>query len=150
MTPYEFAESRIGTHERPGPLADHPFVLECLSLVHVPKAMLHDETPWCAAFVHRCLLAGGIQGTGKANARSYLQWGRHVPLDQIQQGDVVVFWRESPKGIKGHVAFYVEGNDTHVLVLGGNQGNGVRKAFYPRSRILGVRRATEAQNTRPA
>jgi hypothetical protein len=76
-----------------------------------------------------------------------LTWGEPA-TEPYRPGDVVVFWRERPGGIKGHVAFFVEENDTHVLVLGGNQNNAVRKAYYPKTRILGVRRApTQAPRT---
>ena len=100
-----------------------------------------DETPWCAAFVGSVLAQCGIAGTGKLNARSYLDWGVEVSLKDAEPGDVVIFSRgKSPT--QGHVAFF-DGwaNNSSINVVGGNQGNAVTRQAYPVSRVLGVRRA---------
>ncbi len=99
------------------------------------------KTAWCAAFVDAILHAsnqGG--GTGKLNARSYLNWG--VPVDEPRRGDVVVFSRGDPNGWQGHVGFF-EGYDENgnIRVLGGNQGNSVSVTSYSPERLLGFRRA---------
>lgn len=99
------------------------------------------KTAWCAAFVdavlHKSNLGGG---TGKLNARSYLNWG--VPVDTPRRGDVVVFSRGDPNGWQGHVGFF-EGYDSNgnIRVLGGNQGNQVSVTSYNPNRLLGFRRA---------
>lgn len=99
------------------------------------------KTAWCAAFVdavlHKSNLGGG---TGKLNARSYLNWG--VPVDTPRRGDVVVFSRGDPNGWQGHVGFF-EGYDSNgnIRVLGGNQGNQVSVTSYSPDRLLGFRRA---------
>jgi uncharacterized protein (TIGR02594 family) len=98
-----------------------------------------DETPWCAAFVGSVLGEIGIPGTGKLNARSYLDWGG--PVNLPTPGDVVVFWRGSPSGWQGHVAFFVRWDGaSHLIVRGGNQGNAVNDKRYPVNRVLGFRR----------
>ncbi|MBM2293857.1 TIGR02594 family protein [Sulfitobacter pseudonitzschiae] len=100
-----------------------------------------DETAWCAAFVGSVLAQVGLPNSGKLNARSYLDWGREVAPADARAGDVVVFWRGSPSGWQGHVAFLVRFESDRVIVRGGNQGNKVSDASYPLSRMLGLRRA---------
>lgn len=110
-----------------------------------------DETPWCSAFVGAVLAQLGLPHTARLNARSYLEWGAPVALEEAKPGDVVVFWRGNPGGSQGHVAFYVRHEDSRILVRGGNQGNRVSDAWYPADRLLGVRRysAALAQLARP-
>lgn len=96
-----------------------------------------DETAWCAAFVNWCMKQNGVKGSGLANARSFLKWGTQTTKPRV--GDVVVFWRGSVSGWQGHVALYVSETATHVKVLGGNQGNAVTMANFPKSKVLGYR-----------
>jgi len=100
-----------------------------------------DETAWCAAFVGAMLKRAGMPHTGKLNARSYLDWGDEVALEDAQEGDIVVFWRGTPDGWQGHVGFFVRRAGVSIEVLGGNQANQVNVKRYPVDRLLGVRRA---------
>lgn len=98
----------------------------------------NDELPWCAAFVGGVLEECGIQSAGKLQARSYLKWGRF--LDNPTQGCVVVFWRGSKLGFKGHIGFVVgQTKDGDLMVLGGNQGDAVNIRRFKRDRVLGYR-----------
>lgn len=98
-----------------------------------------DETPWCAAFVGAVLERSGIPSSGKLHARSYQTYG--LPTDEKPcVGDIVVLWRESTKSWKGHVGFYMGQSETHVYMLGGNQGNQVCVAPYSKSRLLTIRK----------
>jgi uncharacterized protein (TIGR02594 family) len=99
--------------------------------------MDQDETPWCSAFVNFVLRSAGYAITGRANARSWLDYG--VPLDQPQYGAITVFWRDSIQGPFGHVAFYLADRGVDVRVLGGNQQNAVAGGLYARVRLLGYR-----------
>lgn len=99
-----------------------------------------DETAWCAAFVGAMLKRAGMPHTGQLNARSYLNWGEPVALEDAQEGDIAVFSRGDPNGWKGHVAFYVSHKGAHISVLGGNQDNQVNEKNYAKSRLLGIRR----------
>lgn len=100
------------------------------------------NTPWCAAFVNSVLGSSGSKGTGSLAARSFLNWGQAV--DRPTEGDVVVFSRGNPKAGTGHVGFYageeVRNGQTYIKVLGGNQSNSVSYSYYPKSRLLGIRR----------
>lgn len=99
-----------------------------------------DEVPWCAAFVNWVLFKSGITGTKSAAARSFLRWGRSV---KPKYGDVVVFWRQSPKSYKGHVGFFVSRGLFKVKVLGGNQMNRVSVRKYWRFMVLDYRRVKQ-------
>ena len=91
----------------------------------------NDELPWCAAFVGAMLYRVGREGTGKLNARSYEDWGFDVTTNP-KVGDIVVLWRQNKTCGKGHIGFYIREDDTHVYMLGGNQGNKfllIRKSF---------------------
>ena len=122
------------------------------SIIAMFKASGHewvrdDETPWCAAFVNAVLADCDLRGTGKLNARSFLEWGEPVDLADAKHGDVVVFWRGSPDGWQGHVGFFAGTAGQNVMVLGGNQSNKVSIAAYGKDRLLGVRRMRMPRST---
>lgn len=138
------AERELGIAEIPGPAANAR-IAEYLGIVGAGES---DETPWCAAFANWCLAKAGVVGTGKPNARSFLDIGESVQLLEANPGDIVVFWRGDPKGWTGHVAFFwARRDDDTIEVLGGNQSNAVSIATYPIRRILGIRRVHQLQTT---
>ena len=100
-------------------------------------------TAWCAGWVNAALKQGGLEGTGKLTARSFMDWGEAA--DEPQIGDLAVFSRGDPNGWQGHVGFY-KGKDEHgnIRVLGGNQSNSVNVSSYSPDRLLGYRRAPAA------
>lgn len=99
-------------------------------------ASLHDEVAWCAAFVGACLERAGLASTRSLMARSYLQWGE--ALGEARFGAIAVLSRGSDPAA-GHVGFLVGETQGHVVLLGGNQGDAVGVAAYPRARLLGLR-----------
>lgn len=100
-----------------------------------------DETAWCSAFMNFVAKKAGAECSGKLNARSWLSVGTRI-TGQPKPGDAVVFWRESRKSWKGHIAIFIRETDTHVYVLGGNQGNRVCITPYPKYRVLEYRDIT--------
>lgn len=98
--------------------------------------IVRDEVAWCAAFCGACLERTGIASTRSLLARSYLKWG--VALARPRVGCIAVLSRGSDPG-KGHVGFWLGETDNAVILLGGNQGNAVSVAHYPKSRLLGLR-----------
>ena len=69
-----------------------------------------------------------------------MNWGEAV--DDPQEGDVVVLWRESRDSWKGHVGFFSGYDDNgDIKVLGGNQGDSVSIKSYSKNRLLGFRRS---------
>lgn len=111
-----------------------------------------DETAWCAAFVGAMLKRAGLPHTGQLTARSYLQWGLPVDLNDLQEGDVCI-WRRGSVAWQGHVAFAVRQQDNRILALGGNQRNQVNETWYNikgENGLLGIRRAeSRAIGTEP-
>lgn len=139
MTAFEIARSYIGTAEAPGPV-NNPDIMDMYSSVG-HDWVEHDSVAWCAAFVGHCLEQAGLRSTRRLTARSYLDWGLPVDLDDAQEGDIVVFWRGRRDGGQGHVGFFVARAGASIEVLGGNQADGVTIRRYARAKLLGVRRA---------
>lgn len=133
------ARSKLGEHELAGD-ADNPFIVACLAAVGLPHQ--HDETAWCSAFANWAMRSVGMTATGRANARSWLQWGEPLPKPII--GAVCVFSRP-PDPSHGHVGFYAGETEDSVLVLGGNEDNRVEIKPYPKARLIGYRWPTAGQ-----
>lgn len=131
----------LGEKEIRGP-KHNPKIVTFWQKIRLP-GIKDDETPWCAAFVGACLELAGFVSTRKGNARSYKNWGRKLSKPCV--GAIVVFWRGSRSGWKGHVGYLVgiDGKG-RWLILGGNQGNAVSIRAYaapgqPGSRVLDIR-----------
>lgn len=130
------ARKEIGVREYPGP-KDNPRVVEYIKATSITPTMWHDETPWCASFVCWCLEQVGIRSTRRANARSYLDFGREITTPE--PGCIAVFARGDHPA-QGHVGFVVGvESDGDLQILGGNQANRVCIELQPRSRLLGLR-----------
>lgn len=138
MTPFDIARSYIGTTEGPGP-ADNPIIMEMYASVG-HDWVEHDSVAWCAAFVGHCLERAGIRSTRKLTARSYLDWGIPIEVEDAQQGDIGVIPRGTSSW-QGHVFFIDRIEGQWVWGLGGNQDDAVNVKRYPVSKLLGVRRA---------
>jgi uncharacterized protein (TIGR02594 family) len=96
----------------------------------------NDETAWCSSFVNWCLKQAFIKGTGRANARSWLDWG--YPCSDNVLGSIVVMTRgDNPAN--GHVGFLAGFDDTSVYILSGNQDNMVKYKKFDRSIVLDYR-----------
>ena len=125
-----FAE--LGVEETPGP-ENTPRISEYLLTVGQPA---DDEIPWCAAFVNWCLKQCGLTGTGYANARSYLEWGRTC---SALPGAIAVI----PRGVEawmGHVVIVAQVNaDNTLYAVGGNHGKRVSLCVIPENKVLGYR-----------
>lgn len=129
----EVAHGEMGQSEVTG-AKSNPRIVEYFSSTNY--AVTDDQTPWCSAFVNWCFQKAATKGTGKANARSWLDWGKAC---KPVVGAVVVLSRGNNPAL-GHVGFYVGRNpDGSINVLGGNQGNKVCVQAYPASRVLGYR-----------
>lgn len=93
-----------------------------------------DETPWCAAFVGAMLERVGIKSSRFESAASYLQWGNKI--DKPVYGCIAVFSRVGG----GHVGFVVgQTENGNLLILGGNQSDGVNIKAFSRDRVTGYR-----------
>lgn len=134
---YLTALAELGVHETPGN-EDTKRIQEYFAATQLGPHV-HDETPWCAAFVGFCLHSAGYASSGSAAARSYLDWG--TPLLSPRLGCVCIFSRP-PNRASGHVTFYAGPGHTDpesISCLGGNQGNRVCVVDEPLNRLLGYR-----------
>jgi uncharacterized protein (TIGR02594 family) len=94
-----------------------------------------DEVPWCASFVNWVLGKAGYKGTGSAGASSFLKWGRE--LEVPRPGCVVVIKQKrrtadhaSGTATGYHVGFFVSSDADGITLLGGNQGDTVKRAEF--------------------
>jgi len=99
-----------------------------------------DEQAWCSIFMNWVAFKSNLERSNKGNARSWLAVGLEVTEPQI--GDIVIFWRGTRSGWKGHVGIFYgfTSNKKYIKVLGGNQSDSVNIQNYPVHRLLGYRR----------
>lgn len=128
------ARKELGVAELPGG-AHNPRILEYFKRTSYKAAT--DEEAWCSAFVSWVLEECGLSSTKSAWARSYLTWGARI-INPVE-GCIVVLSRGADRA-QGHVGFYVGEDESNIFVLGGNQGNAVKIAAYPKTRFLDYRR----------
>lgn len=138
----KIAFGELGTEEIVGD-KHNPEVLKYAKETKI-AGITTDEIAWCSTFVNWVAMKAGLQYTGKANARSWLNVGTKVTTPE--PGDVVVFWRESPQSWKGHVGIFlgVSTDKKRVYCIGGNQGNRVSVSAYRLENVLSYQRLIPA------
>ncbi len=134
----KIAFNELGTEEIVGE-QHNPEVLKYAKDTKI-AGVTTDEIPWCSTFVNWVAWKAGLQISGKANARSWLNVGTKVTVPE--PGDVVVYWRDSPQSWKGHVGFFLgfSSDKKRVYTLGGNQGNRVSVSAYRVDSVLSFQR----------
>ncbi|HZT48538.1 MAG TPA: TIGR02594 family protein [Hyphomicrobiaceae bacterium] len=138
----ELAWADLGVAEAPG-ADNNSKVLRYYADAGHPEVRA-DEVAWCAAFVGACLERAGVGGTRSLMARSYLAWGE--PLSEPRAGAIAVLSRGSDPSL-GHVGFLVGLTPSQAVLLGGNQGDAVSVAAFPRAHLLGLRWPATAVTT---
>ena len=133
--------------EQPGSGRDHPLIQWWLSLCGFGLDV-HDEVPWCSAFVNGIAWDLRLPRSKSAMARSWLDVGVSVAvLEAIPGFDVVILKRGAPPN--GHVGFFAGRTSLPtspasmmdgVRVLGGNQDNSISAKTFAQADVLGVRR----------
>jgi uncharacterized protein (TIGR02594 family) len=141
----KIAVGELGQHERPGKRHNNPRIMSYLSAVGLSN---WDETPWCSAFANWCLWAAGIPGSGRANARSWLDWGSALGPTHPRFGCVTVL-RRTANPARGHVGFWLGSHAGQAVLLGGNQSDSVCVKSYPLSHVLGHRWPLPGLETTP-
>lgn len=148
ITAFDIAQRFVGVTETPG-LTATPQILAMLRLDGAWPS--DDSVPWCSAFTNWIAWLLRLPRSKSLAARSWLEVGRPVSLEQAEPGfDVVVFSRGKGKqpdasviDAPGHVGFFAGVEGDNVLSLGGNQGDSVSVARFPKARVLGVRRLSD-------
>ncbi len=142
----EIAYTQYGVTEIPGSESNTKIGEYLLSVGMEPD----DEIPWCSGSLNWTMLQANIEGTNKANARSWLNWG--IKLDKPRLGCVVILWRISRQSRFGHCGLlvgisverwkgshgYYEGVP-YIYLLGGNQSNMYKVSKFPELRVLEYR-----------
>lgn len=145
VSAFSMAQRFIGVKEVPGQ-SSNPLILGMLRLdMGWPE---DDAVPWCSAFVNYIAWLLRLPRSKHLRARSWLMVGRAIsdPLDAEAAFDVVVLQRGGVKlgpevlDAPGHVGFFAGVEGDRILVLGGNQGDSVSVASFPRRDLLGLRR----------
>lgn len=139
ITPYHLAlrMAAAGVKEIPGPKTN--WLIAAMNWLALGSA--NEDDPWCGSLMHFThWLLGYETPKNPAGARNWLNAGKTVKIEDAQPGDVVILWRENPKGWKGHVGYFHAWGPGTVRLLGGNQSDAVNVASFARNRILGVRR----------
>lgn len=134
----------LGAREQPGAESNARITALYRDAGH--PGVRSDETAWCAAFTGACLERAGIRSTRSLMARSYQAWGQ--PVDGFRLGAIAVLSRTANPSL-GHVGFLVGERDGHVVLLGGNQGDAVSVAVFPRSRLLSLRWPVSEERDEP-
>lgn len=145
ITAYELAQRFNGIKEVSGK-ASNPQIMAMLTLDS--KWPEDDSVPWCSGFMNYICWLLRLPRSKSLRARSWLLVGEPVHLGHAEVGfDVVILQRggglqPGPDVIEapGHVGFYAGREGGDVLILGGNQSDGVNISRYPQDRILGIRR----------
>jgi uncharacterized protein (TIGR02594 family) len=101
-----------------------------------------STTPWCACMMNACERAAGNKGTGKQNARSFLDYGTKIEPRFMQEGDILIFKRGNSNW-QGHVTYYAGKKDEYgnLLCIGGNQSDKVCYSWHSPNNLIGVRRS---------
>lgn len=136
------AEGRklIGNYEIAGK-KDNPVIMQLWKDVFDAQGKKNwintEETPWCGAFVGAVLVRSNLLKHVPKFFFRALEWnlvGRK--LSKPAYGCVVVMSRKGG----GHVGFCVGKDQSgNIMILGGNQGNGVNIKPFNKERIVGYR-----------
>lgn len=133
----EIALGLIGTKEFPGK-PSNPIIDQFFRDAGFPK--WKDDVPWCAVFVASMLKRAGLSNEVAKDhwawAASYAKLGRK--LTEPVYGCVGVKTRNGG----GHVGFVVAANSATIWLLGGNQGDAVSIAAFPRKTFTAFRLPT--------
>ena len=130
---YDIAVAEIGVKELLGPNKNNKRIIEYHGTTTLGAKT--DEVPWCSSFVNWVMIQSGIKGTNNALAKSWATWGQEIKTPA--KGDIVVIKRINKNSDKAtgsstgyHVGFYVTSNNAVISILGGNQGNQVKKSNF--------------------
>ena len=137
ITAFDLAQRFVGTEEMSGTMSN-PQILAMLKLDdNWPE---DDSVPWCSAFVNYIAWLLRLPRSKKLNARSWLEIGKVVNLEEAKSDFDIAIFKRSEDGVSGHVGFYAGIEDDLIYVLGGNQSDSVKIATYNKVKLLGVRR----------
>jgi uncharacterized protein (TIGR02594 family) len=97
-----------------------------------------DGVAWCGAFVSWCLKQANRHANVLLSALA-VAWLKNGDALQGPQFGAVAVLRPLVQGASGHVGFVVSWDETHVTLLGGNQGGAVSEQKFPLTDVRGWR-----------
>jgi len=121
----------IGVREYPGPTSN-PRIIAYRQMAKINIQGDDSVVPWCAIFANAALEVNGIIGTRNPAARSFENNPNFVRLPGPALGAIVTYWRVSRSSGEGHVNFYRGEIPQRIYGGGGNQGDSVTIASFPR------------------
>jgi uncharacterized protein (TIGR02594 family) len=138
-----FAEAHhlLGTKEVLGK-RNNPVILDWADNLDIHYK--DDEVPWCGLFVAHCIGSTLLDEVLPANPLGARQWEKFGQPTQPRLGAVMVFWRESRGGGKGHVGLYTGEDHDAYRILGGNQSDKVCFTWVGKDRFVSARWPTSA------
>jgi uncharacterized protein (TIGR02594 family) len=136
----QLARADLGVCEAPG-AKTNPTIARYYADAGHPE-ITDDEVSWCAASVGSWLKRAGLPippRSASLMAMSYEAYG--TPLVTFQPGCVCVFYRTAKrqKDWRRHVAIGLRETKTHIVVIGGNQGNAVSEQRYAKRDLVTMR-----------
>ncbi len=96
---------------------------------------------WCAGFVSWCLEQANIKELDYSlSAKAIFNQAKNKGMltDNPQPGDLICFWRESPKSWQGHIGIVSRVTKTEIMAIEGNRGQfptTIKEIAYPKSHI---------------
>jgi len=134
ISAFDLAQRFVGVKETPGATST-PLVLAMLQLDGAWPT--NDAVPWCSGFTNFVAWLLRLPRSKSLAARSWLEVGRAIPLEEARsENDVVILKRDGG----GHVGFFAGLDAETVQILGGNQADAVNVRSFRRADVLGVRR----------
>lgn len=133
----EAAFSLIGTQEQPG-IGSNEAILGWAENLEL-TSYNDDDIPWCGLFVAHCVGSQMPEETLPNNPLGARKWDGFGYEVSPRLGAVMVFWRGSPEGWKGHVGLYWAEDDSAYHILGGNQSNSVNVTRVAKDRLISAR-----------
>ena len=144
--------SALGIKEAPGDAADNPAILamrdeikriwgDVPGLKAYADTYQHDATPWCGLAAGWAVSEAGYlppyvevgDDTDRWYwAQSWAHDDNYVPVSP-RPGAITVLTRSGG----GHVSLYERSEGSNVILTGGNQGDAVTTAAFPKSSVIG-------------
>jgi uncharacterized protein (TIGR02594 family) len=138
----KIARLNIGERESLGP-NDSPFIRKLLAAVN---GLWLKGQPWCgSAMAYWMQCAGAAYPKDFYRALAWATWGEDAHGPKL--GAVAVLTRVGG----GHVAMVtaISPSQTHVCLLGANQGDMVRESWFPVERVTAFRKPIGANLVAP-
>ena len=131
-----------GMKEEPGP-ASNTNLLDILRQ-YLGWASDDSTLSWCSILLDHVAKTHNIERPHSPAAVDWKKVGSEIDPDEMEMGDVLVFYRDQEKNWQGHVGVFISHSerDGYIWLLGGNQSNqvNIQHQSLKKLRKGGVRR----------